>query len=676
MNLPQVLMGIAAGIGILAALTHGLAGFARRPRDRARITFALAAAAAATGALSVLALYSITDIDLHIKVMKWGYFPATVVWTGSIVWFVAFVADVRPMRFLLGLTAGFAFTLAVNVALPRGILHQDKGGLMEMDSMGGSVMVMTNSSPHVLQNVTDALTLVSFVFLCYAVYRVYRRPGSERAGYLGLMTALLAVATIFDAIIEHRIVISFSTLYLSQVSFAAVIIAVSLALRRESLRVETELQLYRTHMDELVEERVRQLDEAHAQLARETEERRATEEALRRREEELDALQRMAQVLAGRATLAEALDEANAAIAGLFKARYARVRLLTGDDSGDDDPAGQTAAQAAARNATGAGDEEGAPVLTAFDLAVTGRAMRDGVMVAAEAAVWPDLPRDLRRQAADEGLGYVLAAPLAATSGPAGALVIARGDRGGPFSAEEQQLARTAGEALAAVIEIDRLYRTATRQAAAEERQALARDLHDAVTQSIYSATLIAEALPAVWARDPAEGEQNLERLRRLVRAALAEMRTLLFELRPAALETAPLDGLIERLGDALAGQTQIDVTIEVDDVDLPADVKIAFYRVTQEAFSNIAKHARAAAVTARLLAVDGGATLTVQDDGRGFDSASVPSGHMGLHIMSERVERVAGSLSVESGPGAGTTIRAEWLQTASDERPVERMGA
>ena len=299
-------------------------------------------------------------------------------------------------------------------------------------------------------------------------------------------------------------------------------------------------------------------------------------------------------------------------------------------------------------------------------------------MIAADAASWPDLPEDARLQAAAEGLGQILAAPLAATSGPAGALVIARGADGGPFSAEEQQLARTAGDALAAVIEIDRLYRKATKQAAAEERQALARDLHDAVTQSIYSASLIAEALPALWARDPAEGAHNLERLRRLVRAALAEMRTLLFELRPAALETAPLDGLLERLGDALGGQTEITVDVEVDEaLDLPPDVKIVFYRVTQEAFGNIAKHARAEHVSARALAVDGGATLTVQDDGRGFDPAAVPSGgHMGLRIMSERLERIAGTLTVESSPGRGTTIRAVWLQPALDERPLERMGA
>jgi signal transduction histidine kinase len=265
-----------------------------------------------------------------------------------------------------------------------------------------------------------------------------------------------------------------------------------------------------------------------------------------------------------------------------------------------------------------------------------------------------------------------------AGSGPAGALVIARDDGIGPFSAQEQQLARTAGDALAAVIEIDRLYRQATKQAAAEERQALARDLHDAVTQSIYSASLIAEALPAVWEREPAEGARNLERLRRLVRAALAEMRTLLFELRPAALETAPLDALLERLGDALAGQTQVAVDVKVDEaLDLPADVKIVFYRVTQEAFSNIAKHARAEHVSARVLGADGVTTLTVQDDGRGFDPDAVPGGdHMGLRIMNERLARIAGTLTVESSTGGGTTIRAVWPSSASAGRPLERMGA
>ena len=298
-------------------------------------------------------------------------------------------------------------------------------------------------------------------------------------------------------------------------------------------------------------------------------------------------------------------------------------------------------------------------------------------MIVVPADAWPGLSDEARRAAAGGGLGVVLAHPLVATSGPIGVFVVAREAGEDGFSDEEGRLARIIGDALAAVIEIDRLHRQETQAALAEERQALARDLHDAVTQSIYSATLIAEALPAVYERDPDEGLHNLERLRRLVRAALAEMRTLLFELRPAALQTAPLDVLVERLGDALSGQTDLSVDLRVDeDLDLPPDVKVVFYRVTQEAFSNIAKHARASAVSARVAADGDHVALTVTDDGRGFDPAAVPEGHMGLHIMAERLAGVRAEFSVRSAPGAGTTVTAIWRRTASDRRPLERMQA
>ena len=673
MNLAVVLMGVAAGIGILASLTHGLVGFARRPRDRARIAFAAAALAAAVAALAVGALYSVHDMDTHMAIMKWAFYPASVLWTLATVWFVAFASGVQPKRFLLALSAGLGVAIVIDLVLPRGMLHDTAGVLVRARVLAGSVMVMSGSTPHVLHGITDILTAVSFGFFCYAVYRVYRRPASGRARYLGPMTALLAVATLLDTINEHSIITTFTTLYLTQICFALVIVAVSLALRRESLLVERELQMYRTQMDALVEARVAELDEANEQLALEAKERRATEAVLRRRVEELAALQRLAQILAGRVELGRAIDEVTRVITTLFDADYARVRLLADLEHGHDD---LIAARAAAVTSL-MGDGETALPLTELDLAFSDSAMRDGAIVAADAASWPGLEESLLRRAATDGVGYVLAAPLTADWGPAGALVIARSAPAGSFSADDQRLAKTVCEALTAVIEMDRLHRKETRQAAVEERQALARDLHDSVTQSLYSATLIAEALPAVWERDPEAGTLHLERLRRLVRGAMAEMRTLLFELRPAALAATPLDALLERLGAALEGQVQAEVEVRLDEgVELPDDVKIAFYRVTQEAFSNIAKHARASKVTARVLAVDDGATLIVQDDGRGFDPAAVPSGHMGLNIMNERLERVSATLTVESAPGAGTSIQAAWLQPASDDRTLERMGA
>ena len=174
-----------------------------------------------------------------------------------------------------------------------------------------------------------------------------------------------------------------------------------------------------------------------------------------------------------------------------------------------------------------------------------------------------------------------------------GTLSVAR-EQDPPFSDEERRLAETVAGDLAAAVENERLHERQTRLAAEEERQRLARDLHDAVTQTIYSAALIAEALPAVWERDPGAGLSNLGRLQRLVRAALAEMRTLLFELRPAALEATPLEALLGQLGDA-GGPDQGAREHPRRGRHPPVGrTRLVFYRVTQEAFNNIAKHARA----------------------------------------------------------------------------------
>jgi signal transduction histidine kinase len=153
------------------------------------------------------------------------------------------------------------------------------------------------------------------------------------------------------------------------------------------------------------------------------------------------------------------------------------------------------------------------------------------------------------------------------------------------------------------------------------------------------------------------------------VRAALAEMRTLLFELRPKALEAAPLGTLLERLGDSLAGQAQIPVDVDiVSEPGLPPGVKIALYRVAQEAFSNIAKHARASRVSATLESSEDQVTLAVIDDGRGFDPKAVAPERMGLRIMRERLDDIGASLQVRVDPGGGTTVVAVWTRPIATE--------
>jgi PAS domain S-box-containing protein len=207
----------------------------------------------------------------------------------------------------------------------------------------------------------------------------------------------------------------------------------------------------------------------------------------------------------------------------------------------------------------------------------------------------------------------------------------------------------------------ERLRDKAAQDAVIAERTRLARDLHDAVTQTLFSTTLIADVLPDLWEMNMAEGKRRLEELRVLTRGALAEMRTLLVELRPNALVEVPLPTLLRQLVDALAGRSGINIQISVEgERKLPADVQVGLYRIAQEALNNVVKHAKAseAVITLRMGEI---VRLTVADSGKGFDPSIVTADHLGLKIMRERADAIGAKLSIYSDPGEGTQISVVW---------------
>lgn len=206
-------------------------------------------------------------------------------------------------------------------------------------------------------------------------------------------------------------------------------------------------------------------------------------------------------------------------------------------------------------------------------------------------------------------------------------------------------------------------------QATLRERQRLAQNLHDAVNQSLFSASLIAEVLPRLWVRNPEEAQQSLEDLRRLTRGAMAEMRGLLAELRPLVLTDSDLGDLLRQLGDAFTGRTNIPVEVNLmGKGSLPTDVQVAFYRVCQEALNNIAKHAWANQVEIDLHYDAGAAELHIGDNGRGFDPTHIPVGHYGLSMMRERAKTIGAELTVASQPGQGAEIGIRWNNHLKEE--------
>jgi signal transduction histidine kinase len=232
------------------------------------------------------------------------------------------------------------------------------------------------------------------------------------------------------------------------------------------------------------------------------------------------------------------------------------------------------------------------------------------------------------------------------------------------FNDDDIALATAFARQAALAIENAQLREQAGKAAAVEERQRLARELHDAVTQTLFSASLISEVIPDLWERNPDEARRRLQQLRRLTRGALAEMRLLLVELRPSALTDMPLADLIRQLIDAASGSIRAEISLDVGGhyrTPLTPEAQIAFYRIAQEALNNIAKHSQARDVRVALECQGDSVQMTIQDDGLGFDVAAIPGGHLGVGIMAERAEAVCAALDVASAPGEGTTITVRW---------------
>jgi len=238
-----------------------------------------------------------------------------------------------------------------------------------------------------------------------------------------------------------------------------------------------------------------------------------------------------------------------------------------------------------------------------------------------------------------------------------------KGRRGADFTDEDEELIRTLAGHAAIAIENARLHERSRELSTIEERKRLARELHDSVTQTLFSIGLTAEAAAELVDLDPARAREQLGHLQELTRAAMGEMRSLIFELRPAELETEGLAAALRKHVDVvrrLHGQ-EIDLAVE-GDRRLPPDVERGLLRIAQEALGNAVRHSGAQRVKLSLAAHDSRVTLRVLDDGRGFDpeEAVMRSRRLGLTSMRERAEALGGTLAIDSEPGRGTAIEVE----------------
>jgi PAS domain S-box-containing protein len=234
---------------------------------------------------------------------------------------------------------------------------------------------------------------------------------------------------------------------------------------------------------------------------------------------------------------------------------------------------------------------------------------------------------------------------------------------GSEFTAEVKlQQIVVQDETLSLAVLRDTTERKLGEEAAQEERQRLAHELHDAVSQTLFSASTIAQTLERTWDDNPDLVHQNLGELQILTQGALAEMRNLLLELRPGAMEHIPMPDLLRQLVEGFSGRTKTEIELFISgDHLLSYNVRFVFFRLAQEALNNIIKHARANQVQVNYDSQPDQVQLTIEDDGRGFDPSIISPGRHGLEIMKERAEKINATIHIKSQVGDGTTVSINW---------------
>jgi signal transduction histidine kinase len=224
----------------------------------------------------------------------------------------------------------------------------------------------------------------------------------------------------------------------------------------------------------------------------------------------------------------------------------------------------------------------------------------------------------------------------------------------------EVEFLKAIADQAAVAVENARLYHAAQQKAALEERQRLARELHDSVSQALYGIGLGARTARTLLDTQPERAAEPLDYVLQLAEAGLTEMRSLIFELRPESLEREGIVTALNRQARALRARHSLRVEVTTcPEPDASLDVKEAIYRIAQEALHNVVKHARASSVTLQLASDEAGLTLTIHDDGIGFDTGGSFPGHLGLRSMRERATRLGGTIEISSTSSRGTKLVA-----------------
>jgi signal transduction histidine kinase len=259
-----------------------------------------------------------------------------------------------------------------------------------------------------------------------------------------------------------------------------------------------------------------------------------------------------------------------------------------------------------------------------------------------------------------------LGVPIVFKGDVIGAFYVTDKTTGPAFTAADEEMVGLLAAHAAVLMEHARSFQESRELSVLDERNRLARDLHDAMTQTLFSLRLTLETAASALGEpgaDPAVAGAHVKAASALVEATFRELRTLVFELRPPALEVDGLGETVRKHLDVVGRAHGLTARVTTRcDRRLPADVEAAVYRIVQEAVTNVVRHARATTIDVHVAVDDLHAVVEISDDGIGFDptARTIRTRHLGLTSMRERAQAAGGTCTIRSAPGEGTTVRVE----------------
>lgn len=613
MNAGTLSYAMVAGVCLTAGLSFLAIGGRTGAADRITRSYGIACLVFGLSTMATLALHSADDPQSYAFLMRWVFGPTALAVIVVLFVLVAQWTDALSGRTIAIFGAMSAIVLALQLALPVGLLVADVTDLRTVSLFGEEFSVhVADRQPW--RAVLDVYLVGGIVTIAVALYRGLRTGPLTESVILTVGMAAVMAISMYDTLVDEGLV---ETPYLAPFGLVALVLVGGFHLGQLTTEREHRLRSQARSLSIVAASRSEALDEANAMFLRSLGDRERIDRELRGVRESLDGLNTL---LADGTPVGHDAGPAIGALLGnvgrLIDAESIELQMRE-------------------------------PALTESGICGS----------SSHGLTWRGPPAPDHDAEERHEILVVGDVPLADLT-----VRLARG----PLEEDREIYLGLAVEQLRSLLHRIHLVNVAASSAIESERQRMARELHDSVTQELYTVGFLTEALQRQVRVDDVAAE-TAARIRTLVLASIADLRSLLFDLRPLELETTELDSLLARLCDETRPTSDCPIGLAAESGPaLPTPVKFGLFRITQEALANAIRHAHASEIAVTLERDAGNAVLVVRDDGAGFDPGAIRRGY-GLHNLHERAELIGADLEIDSRPMSGTRVSVVWPAAAAD---------